>query len=372
MNALITNHDGIAGTWQTVTAAIQENCPEYDAFLGRLSPEVRQSIYALELASRLGFTFKFEGTCSGTAQVWHLNVTGNPDGTDTPLAAYATLARMSRPTMAIFKKQLDLVANYADLRQDRAAEIIAQLSTPVEFLRSIAFIAPARTPYTIELLATAQGLANLVEMRIKYALACKRPIEFSPQIQPMILTPTHGTLPSGHSTEAFTLARVLWLLLRDAGVVPYDDTIWGKMFMRQASRIAVNRTVAGVHFPVDSEAGAILGLTLGAYFAGRCQGSNEIKGWAFHGDQYPDSRDFDWTQLYDPATHTQKDPGAWADETTTSLTGTTIQSRPLTWLWNRAKQEWLDLREPCAGGSSGGGTLEDGGDGASPLEDDGS
>ena len=51
----------------------------------------------------LGFTFKFEGTCSGTAQVWHLNVTSNPDGTDTPLAAYAMLARMSRPTMAIFK-----------------------------------------------------------------------------------------------------------------------------------------------------------------------------------------------------------------------------------------------------------------------------
>ena len=39
---------------------------------------------------------------------------------------------------------------------------------------------------------------------IKHALACRRPIEYSPQVQPMILTPSHGSLPSGHSTKSFT------------------------------------------------------------------------------------------------------------------------------------------------------------------------
>ena len=93
--------------------------------------------------------------------------------------------------------QLDLVANYADLREDRASEVVAQLATPIEFLRSIAFIKPARTPFTIELLNMALWLANLVEMRFKFTLACKRPIELSPQVQLMILTPPTALCRAG-------------------------------------------------------------------------------------------------------------------------------------------------------------------------------
>ena len=45
--------------------------------------------------------------------------------------------------------------------------------------------------------------------------------------------------------------------------------------MRQAARIAINRTVAGMHFPIDSVAGALLGLTLAVYLVNLCKGQQE-------------------------------------------------------------------------------------------------
>ena len=93
---------------------------------------------------------------------------------------------------------------------------MTQLGGGLTFLPPIPFLHPARTPYTLELLAAALRLANFVEMRFKHALACRRPNEFSPQVQPMILTPSHGAFPSGHATEAFMAAFVLWRLLQAA------------------------------------------------------------------------------------------------------------------------------------------------------------
>ena len=114
-------------------------------------------------------------------------------------------------------------------------------------------------------------------MRVEHSLACRRPHEYSSQIQPMIPVALHGTLPSGHATEASTFAYVLWILLRDSG----RKELWGEQLMRQASRIAVNRTVAGVHFPVDSVAGAMLGLTLGQYLVARCKAASSYTAWKF-------------------------------------------------------------------------------------------
>jgi PAP2 superfamily len=240
---------------------------------------------------------------------------------------------MIRPPDAIFQAQLDLVDGYSDLREDRASEILAQMVPQHAFWSSVVLLHPDRNKWTLELLATALRLANLVEMRFKHALACRRPVELSPQIQPIILTPGHGSLPSGHGTEAHIVALILYELTK----ANMTNPLLAEQLMRQAARIAVNRTVAGVHFPVDSVAGQLLGLTLGEYFITRCGGGSNYFSWTFDGTQFVGTDDFDFRQQYDTPTGTRKaqayaikDPGAKA----------AVPSPLLYWLWGKAVGEW--------------------------------
>jgi hypothetical protein len=254
---------------------------------------------------------------------------------------------MSRPDVWQFKEYLDFLDSYADLRGDRGAEIMTQMGGALAFLSAIPFVQPARTPYTLELLAAALRLANAVEMRFKQALASRRPMEYSPQVQPMILTPSHSTFPSGHATEAFTSAYVLWRLLRATNVKPYADTSWRIELMRLASRVAVNRTVAGVHFPVDSAAGCFLGLRLGRFFWKRCTAPNagaDFWTYEFDGSAYPvpsggltppDDGDFYWEAIWDALFAGGSVP--YINYIESRLVH---RSDLLRWLWRKARDEW--------------------------------
>lgn len=145
------------------------------------------------------------------------------------------------------------------------------------------------------------------------------------------------------------MARVLWLLLRQHNVKPYSQGIWGEMLMRQAARIAINRTVAGVHFPVDSAAGAVLGLTLGRYFVDRCTGVAPANSWEFDGTNYPGHMDFDWRDYFDPQNPAdniapEQKATTWATESILAdADQNQTRSAPLDWLWQKAAAEWVDL-----------------------------
>jgi membrane-associated phospholipid phosphatase len=307
--------------------------------------------------SRLGFSGRTSG--GNPAQpfaVWHLEVTPGT-GSSPPTAAYKRLVDMKRPSEAQFNAQVVLVDRYADLRGDRTAEILSQAGGALDYFASVAYLRPDRTRWTMELLKAALRLANYVEMRFKHALACRRPNELSPQIQPMILTPGHGALPSGHATEAFITALVLWQLLRAAATptppattpppetVQYADVSWGTQLMRLAARVAINRQVAGVHFPLDSAAGAVLGLTLGQYLVNRCSGAPNYRAFRFDGTQFPagtappNDGDFYWEALYD-VTAAAQTTTAYAIARGTQTLNPANQSAVLTWLWNKAKAEW--------------------------------
>jgi hypothetical protein len=249
------------------------------------------------------------------------------------------VASFVRPTDAIFAAQMALVEAHADLREDRASEVLAQLGPPVAFWSSIFYLHPDRRRWTLELLDMVLRLANFAEHRLKHAMASRRPIEHSPQIQPMILTPGHSAFPSGHSTEAFSVAYVLWRL--QAALAPAKNRLWLEQLMRQAARVAINRTVAGVHYPVDSAAGQLLGLTLGDYFVRRCGvGAGNFEPWRFDGERFtmpPPNNDFDWRLLYDAVNDARR-----SAQFTDRLAGAAApQTSPLLqWLWNRAVAEW--------------------------------
>jgi membrane-associated phospholipid phosphatase len=353
-DALIRTRDGIAGTWQQpLASALAPLTAESPDNLERWSPAVRASVIDFELFSRLGFRADPPKTPNPqTMHLWHLDA-GN-SGATPPGVLYRPLASMTRPPIAVFEDQLPFLDHYADLRADRASEILAQLTASTTFLGSIAWLRPDRTRWTIELLAAAFRLANFVEMRFKHGLACRRAVEFSPQVQPMIATPGHASLPSGHATEAFTASTVLWLLFRRPSPLPvYGADLWGEELMRLASRIAINRTIAGMHFPIDSVAGAFLGLTLGHYVAARCTHAATYEAWRFDGTSYPttpaNSRadtDFNWRRLYDVSAKAQiaaTNPatgGAYVTSDGAQPFDTLFHSPILEWLWTKARGEW--------------------------------
>ncbi len=190
-----------------------------------------------------------------------------------PTLSRFDIATLVAPSTTAFRRQLELVLSWAELRQERAAEILSQIENQTAFVSAVPYLHPTRTPYTIELLGAAIQLAVNVEVRVKHQLACWRPVEYSPHVQPMITTPGHGSLPSGHCTQAYAVAHVLKTLLG----LPREHAIVVQL-ERQAARIATNRVIAGVHFPVDSIAGRLLGRALGEYFVARC-GQGAASAW---------------------------------------------------------------------------------------------
>jgi len=189
---------------------------------------------------------------------------------------------LDMPDLADLAAQLPFVRSYGDLRDERMPEILVQLSDITSFFSAVDQLDSSRTPHTLMLLHAASGFAGSVTQRIKLAFDAPRPVAFSPRVQPIIATPSHGSLPSGHATEAYLLAGLLTLL---AGGSAAQSAASMDHRFRVAARIAVNRTVAGVHYPVDSAAGAVLGIALAEHLSA-VAGQGDGASWAFAGPNW--------------------------------------------------------------------------------------
>jgi membrane-associated phospholipid phosphatase len=186
------------------------------------------------------------------------------------------------PDLTDLSAQLPFVQSYGDLRDERLPEILVQLSDITSFFGAVDQLDATRTPHTLMLLYAALGFAGTITQRIKLAFDAPRPVAFSPRLQPVIATPSHASLPSGHATEAYLLAGLLTLLRGGSaakGAIQMDHRF------RLAARVAINRTVAGVHYPIDSGAGAVLGLALAEHLWA-VAGQGSAAQWTFAGPSW--------------------------------------------------------------------------------------
>ena len=268
MTALMLTREGVIGSWQPPEVTAEHMFDGGD--LGHLSGPPQTSVIDYELMAPVFIDIvpSDAQNAHGVAYLCHSDAL-HPG----PLVE---LMRLAAPSPAVFARQLDHLDRYVDLRADRMEEIDVQLTDLTSFFAALAHLHPARNKATLTFIQAALRFCATVQFRIKHGFGCARPSSLSPQVMPMIQTPAHGTLPSGHATEALFLATLFKAMARELSLgIAGDRGAWLSQFDSQCDRLAVriaaSRTVAGVHFPVDSAAGAVLGDTLARYVLARVQ-----------------------------------------------------------------------------------------------------
>ncbi len=115
-------------------------------------------------------------------------------GTDVTLGAAefhgtaGPVVTIHQPPQDHFPAQLRHLRTYADLRGDRIAEVNAQLGDGMSFLGAVGYLDGQRRGRTLDLLEAVERLTVLVEMQVKHMCRSPRPIDYAPEVQPMIQT----------------------------------------------------------------------------------------------------------------------------------------------------------------------------------------
>ena len=240
-----------------------------------------------------------------------------------------TMLKLGRPTLELLVEQLSYIDNYMDLRADRGGEIIGQMGSLAGDYAYILGLTPSRHGRVLELIDLTQTLCSFAVSIPKHYLTVRRPDQLDGRLMPMIQTPGHGSFPSGHATQAMAIATVLAALV-DAVPQHFPDAeARKKLLFKQAERIAQNRTVAGVHYPVDSIAGAYLGREVArTIVASATAGEGAAK--SLGAQQYNPTENVDY--FYDDfASMPDGSYGAYSVE----------RSGPIAWLWGKAVGQFI-------------------------------
>ncbi|RQP21298.1 phosphatase PAP2 family protein [Albitalea terrae] len=298
-------------------AAFDGTAKDKPADLARWQPEVRLAVVGWDLREGLVVT-------AGGRQAT-LSVQGK--------AAVA----LTSPNLGVLQEQAGIVLSQQmrfrgeddfDVHQLRQAEILMQVTPPMAFWSALLPLHPDRTPSTYELMQAVLGFASDVVLRVKQAIACPRPYEMHPDILPMVLTPGHGSFPSGHATEATAVSIVLAHLL---SADPAAEHPQHRNPLRElAWRIARNRVIAGLHFPIDSTAGHLLGEFLAKYVVG-CAIGRDAETGSFDASTAVAAG----IRSTDPLSPASQQPECQATGALAVAVRPNVQ-----WLWSKARTEW--------------------------------
>ncbi len=176
------------------------------------------------------------------------------------------LVEIEAPAPAVFQHELASVLKLAPLRGERLAEILVQQQNRLPFWEAALPVAGAVRAGTTTLLQLGVELARLVSARAKHAFAVPRPPAWSPAVMPPVPTPVSGSFPMASAVESYLIAGLLDRLVS-------QRPAWGLL----AHRISENRLIAGLNFPIDAQAGRLLGMGLAEYLLARMNLSESMR-----------------------------------------------------------------------------------------------
>jgi hypothetical protein len=177
-----------------------------------------------------------------------------------------TLREAQRPTSSgpgpsvddLYKKlqeekgaQLRRILEVSDERDKRYAEIIDQHGAEgaIKYWLRMLEINPATAPATHQLIRIGRRIGEHVVMCLKEHYQEARPSQVCPAIMPLIEVPNHPSFPAGHALQSHLISKCLEAAKRSRNQP--------EMLFNLSRRVAENRVIAGLHYPLDNEAGVV-------------------------------------------------------------------------------------------------------------------
>ncbi len=164
---------------------------------------------------------------------------------NTPGARYPLdEAGMANEVLSVLNASLD--------RADRAMEILDQASAvgALNYWTGLLRIDPSQDRNTFLLMLVARKIGEYVAMGLKNRYLMRRPSQVYSLILPLLDPPDTPSFPSSHSLQAHLISGLIELALGRG----HQVTVLALRHL--AGRVARNREVGGVHYPMDSMAGA--------------------------------------------------------------------------------------------------------------------